>query len=66
MMERINALLTWILELIAPKMCKEEGHWTVKLFDLFFVDCQCCLFYRGMTLGFIAGVLISSVVSTIL
>lgn len=41
-----------------PSMCKKEGHWSVKIVDYFWIDCACCLFWRGFVLGFILSTLL--------
>lgn len=35
-----------------------KNNWSILFADLFFTDCPCCLFYRGVALGLtIAGIL---------
>ena len=33
----------------------KENNWSVRLADYFFIDCACCIFFRGLALGIIIG-----------
>lgn len=43
------------------KMCGEGPHhgWSILFAQLWFTDCPCCLFYRGVTLGIVLGGLVT-------
>ena len=36
-------------------MCNEEHYISSKIANYFYTSCPCCLFYRGLTVGFILG-----------
>jgi hypothetical protein len=33
----------------------EDNNWSVRVADYFFVDCACCIFWRGAVVGAISG-----------
>lgn len=33
----------------------EDNNWSVRVADYFFVDCACCIFWRGAVVGSISG-----------
>lgn len=43
------------------KMCGEgpKHSWSILFAQLWFTDCPCCLFYRGMTFGGIVGAFVA-------
>lgn len=43
------------------KMCGEgpKNSWSILFAQLWFTDCPCCLFYRGVTFGGVAGATIA-------
>lgn len=52
----MNAFLEWIAHKLG--MCghgKENNFW-VRISELFFVDCPCCIFWRGFTTGFMLAI----------
>lgn len=48
---RLDAFLTWGAERLW--MCGEgkKNNWSVLFSVMWFTDCPCCLFYRGVTFG---------------
>lgn len=49
--------MAWASDKFMPNWCEREGHWTVKLTMFLWAECPCCHFFRGVSLGFLAGVL---------
>lgn len=50
------------------KLCGygKANNWSVRIADYFFVDCACCIFWRGMFIGGIIGVYLTLVVATVI
>lgn len=53
---RVSDVLDNYLEIGASflKWCKHSdvhNHWSMLFAQLWFIDCPCCLFYRGVTFG---------------
>ncbi len=36
----------------------QPDNFAVKIANFFFTDCSCCLFWRGVAVGFIAGMIV--------
>lgn len=34
---------------------EDENHWSYRVLDFFWVDCPCCLLFRGFTVGSMIG-----------
>jgi hypothetical protein len=51
----VERVFTWGNETFFPDWCKEEDHWTFKFLDLMWIDCPCCLLYRGVFVGLAIG-----------
>lgn len=56
--------LAWFSAIFMSKWCKEERHWTLVLFNYLYAECGCCLIFRGLSLGFLLGVAVSSIAVT--
>lgn len=52
----VDSIFVWGAHTIVPTWCQSETHWTAKLVDFLWVDCPCCLMFRGIVVG---GVLAS-------
>jgi hypothetical protein len=53
-----NALsnaLAWSSATFMPMWCQTPEHWTSKFANKLFTTCPCCMIFRGLALGFIAG-----------
>lgn len=46
----------WASYRITPNWCQTPAHWTSRFTQYLFTDCPCCLLFRGITLGIVAGV----------
>lgn len=44
----------------------EQNNWSVRMADYFFVDCACCIFWRGTMFGGIIGTVLGIVLSCVL
>lgn len=51
----VDRLFTWGSRVVLPTWCQSPEHWTSKVVEYLWVDCPCCLFYRGVTVGVVAG-----------
>ena len=49
-----------------PKMCQSPEHWSTRFVDHFFTSCPCCMFYRGLTIGFFIATLPLTIIIVIL
>lgn len=43
-----------------------ENNWSVRIADRFFVDCACCLFWRGVFLGAVLACLVIIIMTWVL
>lgn len=57
----LDTFLTWAAAFF--KMCGEgpKHGWSILFAQLWFTDCPCCLFYRGVTFGGVLGALLAGV-----
>lgn len=58
MRKAIDRIFTFGAEKLTPKWCQTETHWSSKLVDFLWVDCPCCLLFRGIVVGMLFGMLI--------
>lgn len=58
--------LAYLSKRVIPAWCQSEEHWTVKFMDLFWTDCACCLFYRGIVVGYLTGAFVASACTALL
>lgn len=47
--------MAWTSQVVTPRWCQVKGHWTFKVAEFLETSCPCCLVFRGLVLGFIAG-----------
>lgn len=40
---------------LVPSWCDTPSHWTSRVSNIFWTDCPCCLFFRGVIVGAIIG-----------
>jgi hypothetical protein len=52
----LSNTLAWGSYKLLPGWCQTEEHWTSRVTQYLFTDCPCCLLFRGLSLGFIGGV----------
>jgi hypothetical protein len=53
-----NALsntFAWVSYAILPTWCQTPEHFTSRFTQYLFTDCPCCLFWRGITVGYLVG-----------
>lgn len=62
---KLSEMIDTVLTAAAHKlhMCGQGKHhnWSVLFAQLWFTDCPCCLFYRGVTLGAVVGIAAATV-----
>lgn len=51
----LSNLMAWLSQVVTPQWCQTPGHWTARVADYLFTSCPCCLVFRGLVLGFMAG-----------
>jgi hypothetical protein len=51
--------MAYISKTVFPLYCQTEEHWTVRFMDLFWTDCACCLFIRGIVIGYLFGLAVA-------
>lgn len=61
----LSNLMAFISTRFLPDWCQTEDHWTSRTTQYLFTDCPCCLLFRGLSLGLIAGFLFGVILSTI-
>jgi hypothetical protein len=64
--ERIDAILTIGSQRL--KLCGngKRHNWSVLVSDVFFVNCACCLFWRGCAAGAAAGATVTALAATVI
>lgn len=62
----MNSALTAISK--ALRLCGNGAYnnWSVRAADYFFVDCACCLFWRGATIGYVSGLLVAGIIALLI
>lgn len=63
---RADELFTWGSKTVVPTWCQTPEHWTSRVVDYLWVDCPCCLFFRGVVLGYASGLCIGAVAALII
>lgn len=48
-------LFAWGSKTFVPAWCQTPEHFTSRLTQYLWTDCPCCLLWRGIPIGFIAG-----------
>lgn len=56
----VSNSLAYLSQMVVPTWCKDKDHWTIKLMNYFWADCGCCLFLRGVMLGYLLGALVGA------
>jgi hypothetical protein len=54
----VSNSLAWASDKVLPRWCKAEGHWTIRLANLFWAECACCLWWRGAAVGLFVGAVV--------
>lgn len=56
----VDRLFTWGSSRLG--MCGDgvRHNWSVMFAELFFLQCPCCLFYRGVTIGAVLGLVLGA------
>lgn len=62
----LSNLFAWGSFHVIPNWCQSEDHFSAKITKYLFTDCPCCLFWRGVTVGFLPGLLMSIVLLLIM
>ncbi|WP_159592193.1 hypothetical protein [Chelativorans xinjiangense] len=52
---RLSNFMAWAAAHALPRWCAVESHWTVRMTELLWADCPCCLGFRFMTIGAAGG-----------
>lgn len=47
--------MAWSSQVLTPRWCQAPGHWTKAVANYLATSCPCCLVFRGLVLGFVAG-----------
>ena len=51
----VSNTFAWASYRLTPTWCQDEDHWTSRVTQYLFTDCPCCLLFRGLSVGFLAG-----------
>ena len=51
----VSNVMAWLSQRLLPGWCATPEHWTSRLTMMLWTDCPCCLLWRGLVLGFLAG-----------
>jgi hypothetical protein len=55
----------WASVKFTPTLCQEEHHWSVKFANHLWTSCHCCMLFRGITIGLVAGIAMTCLVFSI-
>ena len=58
----LSNFFAWGSYRVTPNFCQTPEHFSSKLANYLFVDCPCCLLWRGIVLGFLPGLLLVIVI----
>jgi hypothetical protein len=61
----LSNTMAYVSHKLLPGWCQTEDHWTSATTRFLFTDCPCCLLFRGLSLGFLAGLIIGIMMTTI-
>lgn len=61
----LSNFFAWGSYRFIPTWCQTPEHWTARVTQYLFVDCPCCLLFRGLCLGLVLGTLIGIVTTLI-
>jgi hypothetical protein len=61
----LSNLMAWVSYKVLASWCQTEDHWTSRTTQYLFTDCPCCLLFRGLSLGSLAGFMFGVIVTTI-
>jgi hypothetical protein len=59
-----NALsntFAWCSYFFVPHWCQTPEHWSSRLTQYVFTDCPCCLFFRGIAVGYVVGAAVGAI-----
>lgn len=59
---RVSNTFAWGAYHVVPTWCQKPEHWTSRLTQYLFVDCPCCLLFRGITVGILFALSLSLLV----
>lgn len=59
----ISNAFAWSADTLLPKMCATPEHWSSRLTQYLWTDCPCCLLFRGMSFGFVGGVVCAAIIA---
>jgi hypothetical protein len=55
----LSNAFAWASYHVVPTWCqarKDRDHWTVRFVNSLYTSCSCCMFFRGILIGFAASV----------
>ena len=62
----VSNTLAWASVKLRPTWCDDESHWTARPLAWLWTTCACCLFWRGVVMGIVLGILLSGIVLSLL
>jgi len=51
----LSNFMAWVSYRFLPTWCQTPDHLTSRFTQYLFTDCPCCLFWRGLTIGYAVG-----------
>jgi hypothetical protein len=63
---KLSNSMAWASQVITPKWCQSPEHWTARLTEYLFTSCPCCLVFRGLVIGAVAGSFATMIVASLL
>lgn len=60
-----DAVMTWCASFLGICESGKKVNWFVVFARMFYTECPCCLFYRGVTIGVMVTVALTMLVSSI-
>jgi hypothetical protein len=60
----LSNTFAWVSYRLVPDWCQTPEHFTSRFTQYLFTDCPCCLFWRGLTFGYVVGGTVGVLVTT--
>jgi hypothetical protein len=61
----LSNTFAWASYVLVPDWCQTPEHFTSRFTQYLFTDCPCCLFWRGLTFGYVVGGVVGAIVGMI-
>ena len=62
----LSNTMAYVSHKFLPNWCQTPEHWTSRVTQYLFTDCPCCILFRGLSIGFIFGSSLMTLVVSVL